>query len=339
MKNLRLSFYGFGVEVKSADGKTIQDIQRDYSYFENKHCAVDVQIEVFPITPPYKNLPHLTASIYTPRNIRYNQNGISYIDYFGKGLTILDTHTNKYKVYCEDEHLRHEIVFLTIMSLSAQYLDSKGLHRVHGLGIDLDGKGVLILLPQGGGKTTLALELLKQKNKRIKLISEDSPLIDKKGRIFPLPLRMGVSVKDAPPEVPKEYIRLAKRMEFEPKYLLDIKAFGDKISRKPSAPYIILVGMRTLAAESNIHPLSKLRTLQEFVKNSVIGLGLYQGMEFMLQRSIFELLGKAPIAVSRLRNACKVVWASKTYSFTIGFDKNKNVETLLEFIENLSDHK
>nr|MBP7089095.1 hypothetical protein [Candidatus Omnitrophota bacterium] len=270
--------------------------------------------------------------IYTPRNICYHWNNLDYIDYYGKGLTIIDKKKNEYTVFGKDLYLCHEIVYLTILSLVGSHLDSRGLHRVHGFGLDLNGKGILVLLPRGGGKTTLLLDILKETN--IKLISEDSPLVDRNGRIFPFPIRIGVSASEKPKDIPNQYVYYIERMEFGPKYLIDVTAFKDKIAKESSLPWLILIGIRALGPGSKIMPVSKIKVFREFIKNSVIGLGLYQGMEFILQKSIFELLGKLGLIFSRLKNAFKIILASKTYLFIIGSDKKQNTATLLSFLNN-----
>ena len=335
MSALKLSFYGFCIEIKCNDAGTLEAIKRDFSFFVTGQGNPEALFEVFVELPDYKELPSVKASFYTPRNICYKYNKLSFIDYFGKGLTIIDDQKNNYRIYCPESQLRHEITFLSILSLVGQNLDSRKIHRVHGLGIETGGKAVLILLPSGGGKTTLLLELLKAEG--IKLISEDSPLVNRFGQILPFPLRVGASYSDKPQEIPADYLHLIERMEFGPKYVIDIDYFADKISRDVLTPQVILCGIRSLGMESKIVPLSKYKALGEFIKNSVIGVGLYQGLEFLLQQGFTGLLKKSGVILSRFRNACKVISGSQTYLFIVGYDKNKNVETLLKFLTKYKD--
>ncbi len=326
---LNLSFYGFAIQLIFHDEVTLANIRRDFSFFVTDTGKSQAFFEVFPETFNYEALPHLKASFYTPRNICYRKRGILYIDYFGRGLSIVNTESNNYKIYSSDAHLRHEIVFLSILSLVGQILDSRHIHRVHGLGLEIDGKAVLILLPKGGGKTTLLLELLKNEN--IKLISEDSPLIDNKGQILPFPIRIGISSYHKHKDIPEKYLYLAERMEFEPKYLLDIEYFKDKIASSPTRPCFIFHGIRCVGADSAIQPVSRYHMLKAFVVNSVIGMGLYQGVEFLLNNSAWDIFKKSKIAYSRFINSCKVISQSQNYSFLVGSDSSKNVRTLLDF--------
>lgn len=327
--SVTFSFYGFGINVKSQDPQTLQDVRRDYSFFLDDAVIPKIFFEIFDEAPDYGKLPPLKAKIYSSRNICYAQGNLSFIDYFGKGLTIIDRDTNIYKIFCTDAHLRHEIVFLSILSLVGQDLDSKHLHRVHGLGLAINNKAVLLLLPSGGGKTTLLLELMK--HDFIKIISEDSPLIDSSGNALPFPIRIGVTLAGKPPAIPKEHLHLVQRMEFEAKYLIDISFFEEKISGEPLKVQHILCGTRCLGAESSIILLSKCAALKDLITNSVVGIGLYQGVEFLLQHSVWELLKKCGLLFSRLRNVLKILSGSRTYSFVLGCDRAKNVETFLDF--------
>ena len=327
--NINFSFYGFGIDVKCQDHQTMQEVRRDYSYFLNDSVIPTIFFEISSEPFDYSKLPPIKATLYSPRNISYTQGNLTYLDYFGKGLTVIDRQTNIYKIFCADAQLRHEIVFLSILSLVGQNLDSKGIHRVHGLGLEVNNKGVLLLMPSGGGKTTLLLQFIKEDS--IKLISEDSPLIDSSGNALPFPIRIGISECDKPSDIPDEQMHLIERMEFKPKYVIDSAFFKDKLSTKASKVQYILCGTRCLGADSSILPLSKFSALKELVANSVIGVGLYQGIEFLLQHNIWELLKKSGIFFHRFKTTLKILSHSKTYSFVIGCDRAKNVETFLNF--------
>ena len=326
---ITFSFYGLGISIKCPDSQTLQDIRRDYSFFLDDTVTPKIFFEIFDEAPDYSKLPPLKATIYSPRNICYTKDNLSFIDYFGKGLTIIDRNTNIYKIFCIDSHLRHEIVFLSILSLVGQDLDSRHLHRVHGLGLEIHNKAILILLPSGGGKTTLLLELMK--HDFIKLISEDSPLIDASGNALPFPIRIGMTMAGKPSDIPEEHLHLIQRMEFGSKYVIDVTFFKDKIIKKSVNVQYILCGVRCLGTESSITPLSKRAALKDLVTNSVVGVGLYQGLEFLLQNNAWELLKKGGLLFSRLRNVSKILSGSRTYSFVLGCDRAKNVETFLDF--------
>ena len=330
MNNLKLSFYGFCIEIKPDDASTLEDLRMDFSHFITEKGIPVVSFFVFAEPPDYSQLPPLRASFYTPRNICYKQRDLSFIDYFGKGLTVVDNRQNTYKIYCPERHLRHEIVFLSILSLVGRRLDDRGMHRIHALGVEAGSKAALVLLPSGGGKTTLLLELIK--DKRIKLISEDSPLIERSGRILPFPLRIGVSYPDKPRDVPESCLHLIERMEFGKKYIISMDYFKGRVSQGALEPGFIICGVRCLGKDSMITPLSKYKAFTELIKNSVIGVGLYQGLEFLLQRGVLGLLQESGVILSRLGNCLKLIFRAKAYLFVIGCDREKNAETLSKFL-------
>jgi hypothetical protein len=335
-KRIVFSFYGLGIEVKSADLQTLENIRRDFSFFVEPNKDPEVYFEVFASPPDYRSLPQLRPSSHSPRNFTYYNKNLRLIDYFGKGLLIVDQPKKEYKIFSSDPHLRHEIAFLSILSLTGQYFDSKNIHRVHGLGLEVNGKGVILLLPQGGGKTTLMLELLKRPN--VKLISEDTPLLNSSGELMPFPIRIGIDANMKVPDFPEKYLRLIKRMEFEPKYLLDIEHFEGKIARAPSKLAFTLEGVRCLGNDSQILAASKLKMLKAFIINAVIGIGVYQGIEFIIHSSPLELIKKSGVLASRLKNSCTAVLKSKTFTLLTGSDKDKNIETLIKFL-NDKTHK
>jgi hypothetical protein len=322
-------FFGFQVAVRGNNNDVLQDVHRDFSYFRIEPGAAQALLELSAGPGPRDIVPPLKAALQTPRNTVYREGDLSYVDYFGQALMIYQTKGKRYRIYCSDRDLAHEIVFLTILSLVGEHLDAIGLHRVHALGIEVGGQGVLVLLPMAGGKTTLTLSLLRAHG--IKLLSEDSPLISGNGEILPFPLRLGVRVGGEPAWVPTKYRRTVKRMEFGPKTLIDIEFFKDRIAG-PCPAGAILLGERWLAGPSSVRPAARHQAVAEFIKNSVVGLGLYQGVEFLLERSAWEILGKAGLALSRLRTSLKIIGRSQVYRFAMGPDAEQSAEVLIKFL-------
>jgi hypothetical protein len=330
-------FFGFRVAVKGSnpEAEIVEDVARDYSYFIADTDKADVLLELICNPGPRDQLPQVRATIHSPRNIVYRDGEISYIDYFGRALMMHWTKEGRYLIFCLDRDLAHEIAFLTILSQVGQNLDRLGLHRVHALGVEAGGSAVLILLPMAGGKTSLALKLLGFEG--IKLLSEDSPLLAKNGLVLPFPLRLGVRVGNEPPGIPAKYLRTVKRMEFGPKTLIDIQYFRDRIAG-PCPIGAILLGERWLAGRSSILPEKRYSAINSFIKNSVVGLGLYQGVEFLLERSGWEVLGKAGVAFSRLRSSLKAIGLSQVFRFRMGPDVEESAEVLVKFLDKFSSH-
>jgi hypothetical protein len=175
----------------------------------------------------------------------------------------------------------------------------------------------------------MALQLLKHPG--VSLLGEDTPLIDRHGRILPFPLRLGVRLGQQT-GIPPQYVRTVQRMEFEPKTLIDIEFFQDRLAQAVD-PGAILVGERNLGDVSEITPLARRRALRALLKYVVVGLGVYQGMEFVLERGLGEVLGKGEIAASRLYNSLRLLARAPSYRFVLGRDTTRNFHTLLAFCD------
>jgi len=320
--------YGLAIELRSASASLVEEVRRDFAYFRAPLGEQPVRIEVHCVPPPYEELPPVPASFFTPRNACFRNKQVSYIDYFGQGLAVFKRQEKHCVVYGTDPDLVHEIVYLFILSTVGQYLDSQGIHRVHALGVSYRQQGILLLLPSGGGKSTMALTLLHEPG--FFLLSEDTPLIDRHGRILPFPLRLGVRPEQQP-AVPPQYLRTVRRMEFDPKTLIDLEYFQERVGQ-PVDPRFLLVGKRNLGDISEIVPLARSRALKTLVKDMVVGLGIYQGMEFLLERGVWEVLSKGGVAASRLYNSLRLLARATPYQFVLGRNVERNRQTLLEFL-------
>ena len=332
-------FYGFIVALKSDRDELVREVTRDFAWFvvpserSKRLREPDMRVTISFEKPPYSTLPAVPASVLTPRNISFRDGDVSYVDYFGRGLAIVNTMAGTCDIYGADFDLVREIAYLFLLSTVGQYLDSKGLHRIHAMGVNYRGHGILLLLPSGGGKSTMTMELLK--HPEFTLLSEDTPLIDRHGRIHPFPLRLGFR-NDGGTEVPEDQRRTLQRMEFDPKTFVDISFFRHRLSDVVD-PALILVGERNLGTESSVVPLSRRRALKAMIKYLVVGLGVYQGLEFLLERGLWEVTGKAGVAASRMRNAVALMRRAPSYKFVLGRDTAKNSQTLIEFIKRRYD--
>ena len=329
--SVSFDFYGLHLALRSTDKATVEGIRRDFSYFEKPSDIAQVSIEVFAEKPDFTSLPNLRASIYTLDYVCYYTKEDVFSDYHGKALRVFNSKRKNYRIYSENADLRYEISYLTVLAVVGQHLDSKHIHRVHALGISRNGQAILILLPEKGGKTTLALRLLR--SGQVKLLSEDSPLITRRGEVLPFPLRLGI-LPGGEGDIPRKYLHPVHYMRVGTKLLVDVDYYADKIS-PPCNPGIILLGERALGCESKIEPAGRLSASKGFIKNAVIGLGLHQGMEYLLGRNTWETFGKTGLAFSRLNNSVKILRRSKVYRYVIGHDIERNHQVLLDFLQKL----
>ena len=330
------SFYGIGVLVETENMEIAAAAKHNFSYFYSATIAgTNIKIYYHEWSLPYSSLPVMTSTAATPRNICYKDSDKAYIDYFGKAICVYDVKNNIFDIYTTDNGLANEIIYTTILSRVAELLDKKGMHRIHALGVEYDNKGALILLPCGGGKTSLTLSLLTSRDNNIKLISEDSPLI-KNGMLFPFPLRIGVRTEEnLKNDIPEKFLRKTRRIEHESKTTIDIEYFSKHICKNPVPINAILVGIRSTADNAEIKPISKFGVIKHCLMNSVIGVGLYQGMEFIMQNNGKEILKRFAILFSRTIANINIIFKAKTFSFIISRDIPKNSDTLRRFLNKL----
>lgn len=329
---LNFSFHGVGVQVEGPDASVLSAIEHDFSFFLVPHCRTDISLTLHPQKPDYEKLPKMTASAATPRNICFRNENETFIDYFGNALNICSHHNNTYDIYTDDPDLAHEIAYLTILSRVSERLDKKGIHRIHALGLEYQQRAILILLPCGGGKSTLAMSFLRAPDQKIRLISEDSPLVKRDGSLLPFPLRIGVLPQSLPQDIDEKYTRWDRRMEFRPKVSIDIRYFAEKIYREEAQPSLILLGLRSTGNDARISPVSRLAVIKHSLMNSIIGIGLYQGMEFILQKKASALVAHSGIVFSRIYNNLRLVLRSRIYSYEMGRNLSRNYEVLSRFI-------
>jgi len=335
----RFDFHGVAIEVASPSAELVHEVRRDFAWFHRSGPSTETprdaatppfRIELRLEEPSYDQLPALPAAFFTPRNVCFRDHGRTYVDYFGRALAVLDRAAGSCVVHGVDPELVHEIAYLLVLSTVGERLDRRGVHRVHALGVSHRGRGIVILLPSGGGKSTMALRLLREPG--FTLIGEDTPLVDRDGTLLPFPLRLGVR-PGQDTGVAAEHLRTVRRMEFDPKTLIDIDVFRDRLASGPVAPAAILVGERNLGRVSAIEPLARRPALGALVKYMVVGLGVYQGMEFLLERGVADLAGKVGVATSRLRGALRLLRRAPAYRFVLGRDLDRNYRTLLEFLD------
>jgi hypothetical protein len=323
--------YGYRFSVQGHSQSAVDGIGHDFAFFRAEATGDEVTIKMVEQAPDYDGLPVCGASVYTPRNTVYRSGGRAYIDYHGRGLGVHEPAARSFQIISRDPHLLYEATYLFLLSQIGAALDEKRLHRVHAMGVSVNGRAVLALLPMGGGKSTLGDYLLRYPE--VKLLSDDSPFIGADGRVHAFPLHLGL-LAGSEGEIPERHRRYIERMEFDPKYLVNYEYFAHRVVAS-AEPGIVFLGSRTLARDCRIEPASMTAGLRTMMSNCVIGLGLFQGLEFVLESSPWELLGKARVGWSRLTNCHRLLRRSRIYHLYLGRDLEKNAASVLECARSL----
>jgi hypothetical protein len=181
------------------------------------------------------------------------------------------------------------------------------------------------MLPSGGGKSTLALRALQDDGVRI--LSEDTALIDRRGRLHPFPLRMAINATDAA-RVPPEQVRRIERMEFHPKLALDPSIVADRFEEAVRPLRHLVIGQRSLGHEAGLERIPRRAAVGTLFREGVVGVGVYQGMEFILQHGMRDVVGKTGIVATRLLCCGAGLARAKVWRLTLGRDHERNWQTL-----------
>jgi len=327
---LFLDVYGYRVEIRSDHPAALSGLAADFAFFQRQEgSASGATVLLLDDDPPYDGLPPLQAVVYTPRNVVYQDGPVSYLDYSGRALAIHDTRARSFRVHTRDCGLAYEIAYLFLLSQCGESFDARGLHRVHALGVSVGDCAGLVLLPMGGGKSTLGASLLRLPD--IELLSDDSPLIDHCGGVHAFPLRIGL-LPGSLDEVPPDQLRQIDRMEFGPKFLVNYQYFAHR-TRATARVGVLFLGSRSLAPGCRVTQASFTAALRAMMANSVIGLGLFQGMEFVFQRGPGEIAAKAWIARRRLMAAVRLIRGSRVYHLHLGRDSAENATVVRDTIK------
>jgi len=327
---MTLDVYGLRINVEGDWPEILEQLRLDFAWFARDVRTADVTVEIRHASPELTEFGELEAAFVTPRNVVFQDHERTVIDYVGQAVAVLDRRTRAFCVTGENPHLVHEAVYLFLLSRIGEHLDAIGRPRVHALGLVGKQGGVAVMLPSGGGKSTLALRALRAEG--VCLLSEDSPLLDKRGMLYPFPLRIGVNETDAA-VLDGQHVRRIERMEFDPKLLLDVGAFEDRIESEPQPLRHMVLGRRTLGERASLEPIPRRRLAGPLVRECVVGVGLYQGMEFVLQRGMRDVAGKIKPAAVRALCCTMAARGACAWSLRLGRDPDANwaaLEPLLD---------
>jgi hypothetical protein len=327
-----LDVHGLRVAVTGDWPELIEELRLDFAWFERPGdgAAPDVEVSIERRPPDFDAFGDLPATFVTPRNVVYHHDGRTVVDYFGHAVSVLDPSGSRIAIQGEEKPLVQQAAYLFLLSRIGQHLDARRLPRLHGLGLAGAQGAVVVMLPSGGGKSTLALRALRAPG--VELISEDSPLIDGRGNLHPFPLRIGVNPTDAD-LLPQEQVRTVERLEFHPKLVLELEAFEDRIVSSPLPLRHLVLGRRRLGREARLERAPRRAALGPLFREAVVGVGLYQGMEFVLQRGAADVLRQAGPAFTRARCCAAGLARASVWRLDVGRDHDRNwaaLEPLLQ---------
>lgn len=315
---------GVAAAVRAADGELRERLRRDFRplLVSGSRPPVSLRLEAHRGPPPLEDLPSLTGGSIRHDHVIYDEGPVRIIDYQGEALARWDAEARTLEVWATGLERLHELSYLLLQSRLGELLDARGVHRVHALGLEKGGRALLVLLPSGGGKTTLGLAAIEQ---GFRLLSDDAPLITRAGDVLGFPVRVGTTRR--PDGVDDAHLGRMVRKRYGAKWLIDPAAFGDRLADR-AAPGALILGGRALKGATSLQPASARELTGELLRSMVVGLGLPQLAEVVLLGTARDTARKATFAASRAVAAAQLVRRSQRWSLTLGPDADANVAAL-----------
>lgn len=270
----------------------------------------------------------IPAALVTTRNVVFQDGERTIVDFFGRAVTVFDRRLNTLLVQGVEHHLVHEAVYLFLLSRIAEHLDRRRLMRLHALGLSGPNGAVVVMLPPGGGKSTLALRALKEPG--VKLLPEDMPVLDRRGAVHPFPLRVGVNATDGA-SLPAGEVRRIERMEFHPKLVLSIDAFAGQIEGRPQRLGHLVVGERSLGRDAYLEPVPRGALVGPLLREGVVGVGVAQMIEYVLQPGQSDFLKQGSVATRRAW--CAALARARGWRLRLGRDQERNWAALAQLLD------
>ncbi len=316
-----LDVHGFRVALAGWPA-VVERVALDFAWFRSEAGAPDRTVEIQEREPDYEAWATLRAAFVTPRNVVYQHGATTIVDYSGRALSVWDRARGRLLVQGTDEHLVAEAVQHFVLSQASEGLEARGLVRLHALGLASDGFAVAVMLPSGGGKSTLALRALADPT--VRLLSEDSPLADRAGRLHPFPLRIAVN----PSGEGGVTRRRLERMGLHPKEAVEVASFAHRIATGPLPIGHLVIGERSLRRDATLVRARPGVALAPLLRETVVGVGLYQGMEFLLRRGARDAFAQARPAAARAVVCGGLLRRAKVWRLELGRDHDSNWEAV-----------
>lgn len=271
--------------------------------------------------PDFGRFGEVPQAFITTRNTVFQSGAQTIVDYSGEVLALYDRSRDELLIEGEDEQLVHEAAYLFLLSRIGRHLDESHLMRIHALGLSGGQGALLLLLPSGGGKTTLALHALGAPG--IKLLSEDTPILDRHGLVHPFPLRIGVNPGDAE-LLPEGEVRRIERLEYGPKLLLSVDAVADRIEPTPQPLRHVVLGHRWLSGGGSLSELPRRDLVGPLIRDGVIGVGVAQMIEYVLRQGARDFVRQGGVAAGRAVCCGRALIGTSAWRLDLSRDSARN---------------
>ena len=302
--------------------EVVESLRLDFAWFAGPAPAgpVAAEVRVERGAPDFDAFGALDASFVTPRNVVYQDGGRTIVDYFGRAVSVLDRGpVARLTVQGEDEHLVHEAAYHFLLSRSASTSTAPGCRACTRWRSAAAQGAVAVMLPSGGGKSTLALRALRER-RRCGCCRRTPRCMDRRGAPAPVPAadrhqrhRRGDAARGKrPPD----------RADGVPP---QARARGRRVRRPHRARAAAAAPHRHRAALAGAGGAAGARcaaagAVIPLLREAVVGVGVYQGMEFVLQHGMRDVVRHGPAGVTRTRASAALLARASVWRLTLGRD-------------------
>lgn len=294
---------GITVAVEGEEPELLQRLELDFDGFSALPRGAIARLRFSARVQRYQPPPGLPQSFRGRYGVCFDQGPLRHIWYPGPVWVVYDFESERGEVLAENPELLYERLYLSILSRAGELLERRGLHRIHGLALASPFGTCLFLMRSGVGKSALGYALLQRPGWR--LLSEDTPLLDRRGLIHPFPFRLGLREPGGGTDK-----RLVRASEFS------IETQGSPCAH-------IFSGAWCTGQEPFLVRLSKARLAGLLLRDGVVGLGVPQVVELFLRPGLGEAFTKAGLLAGRLRATLPLLrTASHTLFLTPEAERN-----------------
>lgn len=334
---LYLNFHNHIILIKSNESSIIKKLEEEFDFFKVNEFKGSPSWEIIlnfdkPILPP-----SMVAVKILEHAIIYKFGHIKYIDYFGEAICKQDDLQKRIELYSLNNDRLFEISYLTIHSILGQDLDQSGLCRLHALAVSLKNKNAVIMLPSKGGKSSLLKYLYE--NKEIKIISDDMPLCDTKGRLHSFPTKISLGVAPQEGSLSQLTWHEFKREFYPPKWVASLSKVKERIETAPEKnKNLLIAGYRLSSGQSILTKVPKWKMISPIFEHMIFGIGLPQIIELFLSFSFVDIFKLGNHFLIRILCAIKLIQNSKCYHFYMGPMVDQNARQVLELLYDQQDN-
>lgn len=340
MQRIQLQFFHVLVQVESDWPEVMELLKLDFWAYQRNDILTSAKpaltIRLFN-TDIFPHMPAKKAVMHTQNALTFDDGDIRFCDYYGSLVSKIDFVKNEAVLYSKDLDKMHEVAYLLLLSRAGKILDIAGLHKLHAFAVSMGEVALVCMMPSKGGKSTLMSHLLQ--DSRVKMISDDIPLIDTFGRIHPMLLKIGL---DEIPEVlkisqPDKNIYSMKRTLYGTKKLVCTRGLPDKIENASAifSKIILIESFRFNAEDSRIVKAGVFSIFKGLFKHGVIGVGSPIIIEYFWQMGMKDFFVKTFIFFRRLFAFSMLAFRSKRFHLHSGKNPAQTANDLLQLMQTI----